>query len=78
MNEPSQPLSSRAEKARQIAETPGKYKVCVGCDSIVVSKTNICPNCHAYRFDSSPERVIWQANELANKEQSTVAPDDLY
>ena len=33
------------------------YKVCEGCDCLVYEEIAICPNCYAYRFDDSKERV---------------------
>ncbi len=68
---------SRTEKAKEIANNPGSYKVCEGCDSIVGSKTIICPNCHGYRFDNQPERVIDQALLLGSREQTSVTAEDL-
>lgn len=53
------------------------YKVCEGCDSIVGSGAALCPNCHSYRFEASPERVILQARILGAREQTSVTADDL-
>ncbi|MGJ8678018.1 MAG: hypothetical protein ACSHX0_10915 [Akkermansiaceae bacterium] len=68
---------SRIEKAKEIANNPSNYKVCEGCDSIVGSGTIICPNCHGYRFDSEPDRVIDQAVFLGAREQTSVTAEDL-
>lgn len=72
-NEPT----SRREKAKEIANNPGKYMVCEGCDSIVGSGATMCPNCHGYRFDAAAERVIDQAVYLGAREQTSVTADDL-
>lgn len=71
------PSPDRAETAAKIAENPGKYKVCEGCDSIVGASTVMCPNCHSYRFDSEPRRVVEQAMLLGSREQKSVTADDL-
>lgn len=68
---------SRIEKAKEIANNPGNYKVCEGCDSIVGAGTSICPNCHGYRFDSEPSRVVDQAVWLGCREQTSVTAADL-
>lgn len=68
---------SRLAKAREIANNPGNYKVCEGCDSIVGAGTSICPNCHGYRFDSEPSRVVDQAVWLGCREQTSVTAADL-
>jgi hypothetical protein len=53
------------------------YKVCEGCDSIVTAEVVICPNCHGYRFDADPTRVVDQAVELGTREQRSVTAEDL-
>jgi hypothetical protein len=71
------PVNSRQEKARQIAANPSGFKVCEGCDSIVGRQVVLCPNCHSYRFDEAPERVVAQAELLGSREQSSVTSEDL-
>jgi len=68
---------SRAAAAAKIAANPTGYKVCEGCDSIVGSAAALCPNCHSYRFEGSPERVIHQARVLGAREQASVTAEDL-
>ena len=68
---------SRLDKAKEIANNPDNYKVCEGCDSIVGAGANLCPNCHSYRFDATPERVVLQARILGNREQTSVTAEDL-
>lgn len=68
---------SRKEKAQKIAANAASYKVCEGCDSIVGIRTVLCPNCHSFRFDESPVRVIHQAKVLGAREQSSVTASDL-
>ncbi|MFC7336757.1 hypothetical protein ACFQY0_06180 [Haloferula chungangensis] len=68
---------SRKATAARIASNPSGYKVCEGCDSIVGGATMLCPNCHSFRFDDAPERVIEQANILGSREQTSVTSSDL-
>lgn len=68
---------SRQDKARKIAANAASYKVCEGCDSIVGIRTVLCPNCHSFRFDESPVRVITQAQLLGAREQNSVTSSDL-
>jgi len=68
---------SRQDKARKIAANAASYKVCEGCDSIVGIRTVLCPNCHSFRFDESPVRVIAQAHLLGAREQNSVTSSDL-
>jgi hypothetical protein len=74
---PDSPPPDRAAAAAKIAKSPAGYKVCEGCDSIVGIGAAICPNCHSYRFDSTAERVIFQAQLLGSREQTSVTADDL-
>lgn len=71
-------LIERAKRALRIARNPGQYKVCCGCGSIVTIKVNLCPNCHAYRFEDNAAYVVEQAKALSKREQQTVLNDDLY
>jgi hypothetical protein len=73
----SNPSPNRAEAAAKIAAAPYQYKVCEGCDSIVGKTTALCPNCHSFRFDDTPETVTKQAVLLGNREQRSVTADDL-
>lgn len=70
-------LSERARKAAKIIARPQDFKVCEGCDSIVKRQAADCPNCHSYRFDEEPQRVVLQAQILASREQTSVSADDL-
>lgn len=69
--------SDRASAAAKIVLNPAGFKVCEGCDSIVGAAVVICPNCHSFRFDGTPVRVIEQATLLGSREQSSVTADDL-
>lgn len=73
-----EPVSNeRLKKAQEIASNPTSYKVCEGCDSIVGSAAVTCPNCHGYRFDSEPSRVVDQAIYLGARKQTSVTVEDM-
>lgn len=71
------PSADRAASAARIIANPAAYKVCEGCDSIVGSGATLCPNCHSYRFDDTPNRVIQQAQILGSRDQRSVTAQDL-
>jgi len=77
MGQKDSTLIERAKRARRITRNPKQYKVCCGCDSIVAAKVNLCPNCHAYRFENDHDYVINQAKALSRREQQTVVSEDL-
>lgn len=70
--------TERKKAAEQIIQNPEKYKICHGCDSIIANGARTCPNCHSYKFNNSFNDIIDHATILGNKEQESVAPDDLY
>lgn len=71
-------LAARAERAAQIVSQPDLYKVCEGCESIVVRDAVTCPNCHGYRFDSDPERVVSQAEILGKRLPTSIPPSEMH
>ena len=71
-------LAARAGRAAQIVKQPELYKVCEGCESIVVAEASTCPNCHGYRFDAEPERVRTQAEILGKRLPTSVPPSELH
>lgn len=70
-------MESRKEIAEKIAQSASDYKICEGCSSIIVVSTTICPNCHAYRFNTSEQDVITQARLLGARAQQSVTAEDL-
>ena len=70
-------LKDREARAQKIIESPEHFKVCEGCESVVAARVVTCPNCHGYRFDESPARVIEQATLLASRPQQSVTSSDL-
>jgi len=70
-------LADRAARAEKIISAPDNFKVCEGCDSIVTMRVTSCPNCHGYRFDEAPGRVVEQARLLASRPQQSVTAEDL-
>lgn len=77
MSSPQDSNENRLKQAERIASQPKQYKVCEGCGSIVVARAVTCPSCHAYLFDSTPQRVVAQARELALKNPVSVTASDL-
>jgi uncharacterized paraquat-inducible protein A len=70
--------AERIAAAIEIVLFPKKYKICEGCDSIVMSETRLCPVCHSYRFNNKENEVMDQAMKLSEEEQTTVTKEDLY
>jgi hypothetical protein len=73
----SDSLSERSQQAEKITQNPSRYKVCAGCDSIVVASAHSCPSCHAYRFITDGETVKATARALAKRERKSVLASDL-
>ena len=69
-------LEDRARQADKIVKNPSNYKICEGCDSIVLSKAHTCPNCASYRFLESAAAVVAQARLLGRRERRSVMASD--
>jgi len=67
------PPEDRARQADKIVKNPANYKICEGCDSIVLAKAHTCPNCASYRFQEGPASVVAQARLLGKRELQRVA-----
>ncbi len=67
----------RARQADKIVKNPANYKICEGCDSIVLAKAHTCPNCAGYRFQEGRAVVIRQARLLGGRERKSVLASDL-
>lgn len=67
----------RARQAEKIIANPANYKICQGCESIVVTKAAMCPNCHGYRFEHDSNEIVKHAKQLAGRGQRSVAQTDL-
>lgn len=72
----SEGLHERARQADKIVKNPSRYKICQGCESIVVISAVTCPSCHSYRFDDNAEAVAAQARRLAQRERQSVLASD--
>jgi hypothetical protein len=57
----------RASNARQVLNTPERYKICETCFSLVPRSDALCPFCQAYRFNTNVENVIKLAKLLGNR-----------
>jgi hypothetical protein len=76
MSSDSEGLHERARQADKIVKNPSRYKICDGCESIVVTAAVTCPSCHSYRFDENTDAVTAQARRLALRERQSVLASD--
>jgi hypothetical protein len=67
----------RARQADKIVKNPANYKICEGCESIVLTRAHTCPNCASYRFQENSASVIAQARLLGRRERRSVMASDL-
>ena len=68
----------RLEQALIILLQPELFKICEGCDSIVTSKTVICPSCKAYKFNENLNDIVEHTKEISVREQQSVTEEDLF
>lgn len=77
MAEDSEAIKKRKAAAKRICENAEYYKVCEGCESVILFESVFCPVCDAYRFNEDHEYVKKIVNELAKRERTSVLPSDL-
>ena len=77
MQSPTESIEDRARQADKIVKNPALYKICEGCDSIVLSRAATCPNCASYRFEEESTTVITQARILGMRQRTAVLASDL-
>lgn len=63
---PVDPASKR-QRLAAIKRNPKIWQVCEGCEALVRWDLGICPICHAYRFDTSADRVKAAATALGKR-----------
>lgn len=57
----------RRELGRKIADAPGKFKICNGCESLNCATNTFCPFCNSYGFESDSEAVVAMARLLGTR-----------
>ena len=77
MQSPTESIEDRARQADKIVKNPTQYKICEGCDSIVLARAATCPNCASYRFEEESTKVITQARILGMRQRTAVLASDL-
>jgi hypothetical protein len=60
----------RKDMEKYINQSYFLYKICEGCDSLVMHTVNICPKCNAYRFDDSYKRIVKRAMSCFDNDSS--------
>lgn len=61
------------EIATTVANDPHSYKLCLVCGAIVDKAADTCPDCMAYRFDTSAEHVADRALDLGKAPSNAVS-----
>ncbi len=48
------------------------YKICEGCDKLLMHTYAVCPNCNAYRFNTMKSHVVKKLKKLLKQEQNFI------
>ncbi len=48
------------------------YKICEGCDKLLMHTYDVCPNCNAYRFNTAKSQVVKKLKKLLKQEQAFI------
>lgn len=62
--------------AQRILKNADLYKVCEGCESVVLIDSIFCPICSGYRFNESLTVLLKTIKELLKKENTTIVKSD--
>jgi rRNA maturation endonuclease Nob1 len=71
-------IKKRKKLAEKILKNIYYYKLCEGCESVILIDSIFCPVCDGYRFNKNLEHIEKAVHELANKTQSSVLPADYF
>lgn len=66
----------RLEQGKVIIEFWEKFKICDGCDSLVLSSAATCLLCNHYNFEYGKNDIIRQAQKLALQEKTILTAAD--
>ena len=66
----------KEEAAKKICAHATYYKVCEGCESVILHDSIFCPLCEGYRFDTDIDHVIQATKALVKKEKTDVLSSD--
>jgi len=72
----SESIKKRKAAAKRILRDIEFYKVCVGCESVILKEDIFCPVCDAYRFNEDQEYTRRVVEELSKREQASILPND--
>ena len=68
--------TKRRKKSEVIIKFFKSFKLCCGCESLVLAAESVCSICNAYRFEDAKEDIIAQALKLGNQEQTVLTAAD--
>lgn len=71
-------LLYRRQQILRIIQHPERYKVCEGCGLPWSQEFPLCPECHAYRFNHTPEAVRAAARYFSNPSYIQIIPRGSY
>jgi hypothetical protein len=78
MSESDIPVDARSKRQRlgAIAERPGLWMVCEGCERLVMRVRTTCPHCKAYRFDAREARIRAVVKAAMRKPADEIFPSE--
>ncbi len=71
-------IKNRKKIGDKILKNIKYYKLCEGCESVILIDSIFCPVCDGYRFNTNLDIVRKAVHVLANKKQSSVLPADYF
>jgi len=66
----------KEEAAQRILKNADLYKVCEGCESVVLFESVYCPVCDGYRFNENLTVLVQTIKALLKKKNTSIVKHD--
>ena len=66
----------KEEAAQKILKNADLYKVCEGCESVVLFDSIFCPLCSGYRFNEDLSVLVQTIKALLKKKKTSIIKQD--
>lgn len=78
MNNEEYKKKQKLRAAQHILNNYEYYKVCEGCESVILYDHIFCPLCSGYRFNESYKFLETVVKELVNRDLTDILNEDEY
>jgi len=77
MSRANDSIKKRQAAAKKMLRNADLYKVCEGCESVVLFNSVFCPLCSGYRFNEDLSILVQAIKALLKKKNTSIIDSDL-